>query len=42
MLMSATRLGSEECSSERIYRFEQKVPVPSYLAALVVGDLECR
>ncbi len=31
-----------EDSSRKIYRFSQNVPIPSYLIALVVGDLESR
>ena len=39
-LMSACSNGSEEKSSGLItYRFEQKIKIPSYLLALVVGDL---
>ncbi|ORX89777.1 hypothetical protein K493DRAFT_232463 [Basidiobolus meristosporus CBS 931.73] len=41
-LMSALRLNEEpEVSGDsRIYRFEQKTTMPSYLIALVVGELE--
>ncbi|XP_034019465.1 leukotriene A-4 hydrolase [Thalassophryne amazonica] len=44
-LMSAMPDGQEpdpEDSSRVIYRFRQPVPIPSYLIALVVGDLESR
>uniref|UniRef100_A0A8V0Y6Q3 Leukotriene A-4 hydrolase n=1 Tax=Gallus gallus TaxID=9031 RepID=A0A8V0Y6Q3_CHICK len=44
-LMSASRDGEmpdPEDSSRKIYRFSQNVPIPSYLIALVVGDLESR
>lgn len=30
----------EETSKSRTYRFEQKVPIPSYLFALASGDIE--
>ncbi|XP_052095289.1 leukotriene A-4 hydrolase-like isoform X2 [Mytilus californianus] len=45
LLMSAISTGSETDSSDNsksIYRFEQKVPIPSYLIAIVGGDLESR
>ncbi|CAG2227039.1 LTA4H [Mytilus edulis] len=45
LLMSAISTGSETDSSDStksIYRFEQKVPIPSYLIAIVGGDLESR
>uniref|UniRef100_A0A9L0THT7 Leukotriene A-4 hydrolase n=1 Tax=Equus caballus TaxID=9796 RepID=A0A9L0THT7_HORSE len=44
-LMSAIRDGEAsdpEDPSRKIYRFRQKVPVPCYLIALVVGALESR
>ncbi|EPY78897.1 hypothetical protein CB1_000994009 [Camelus ferus] len=44
-LMSAIRDGEApdpEDSSRKIYRFSQKVPIPCYLIALVVGALESR
>ncbi len=46
-LMSALSTGSESSLDERgvgrtIFRFEQTVPVPAYLIAVVVGDLESR
>ncbi|OXB76923.1 UNVERIFIED_CONTAM: hypothetical protein H355_002394 [Colinus virginianus] len=44
-LMSASRDGEmpdPEDGSRKIYRFRQNVPIPSYLIALVVGDLESR
>ncbi|XP_006914655.1 leukotriene A-4 hydrolase isoform X2 [Pteropus alecto] len=44
-LMSAIRDGEApdpEDPSRKIYRFSQKVPIPSYLIALVVGALESR
>lgn len=44
-LMSAERKGSEVvpgCAGKVLSRFEQKVPIPSYLMALVVGALESR
>lgn len=40
--MSAIPLSSEqhgEDPSKKIFRFEQKVPVPAYLVALVCGEL---
>ncbi|XP_039356663.1 leukotriene A-4 hydrolase [Mauremys reevesii] len=44
-LMSANRDGElpdpEDCN-RKIYRFSQKVPIPCYLIALVVGALESR
>jgi leukotriene-A4 hydrolase len=45
ILMSAISLGSETDSKDNskiVYRFEQKVPIPSYLIAIVGGDLESR
>ncbi len=44
-LMSAERKGAEVCSDspdKTVTRFEQNVPIPSYLIALVVGALESR
>jgi len=46
-LMSALSTGSESSLDERgvgrtTFRFEQTVPVPAYLIAVVVGDLESR
>ncbi|KFW06835.1 Leukotriene A-4 hydrolase, partial [Eurypyga helias] len=44
-LMSANRDGEmpdPEDSSRKIYRFSQNVPIPCYLIALVVGDLQSR
>ncbi|XP_019370597.1 PREDICTED: leukotriene A-4 hydrolase isoform X1 [Gavialis gangeticus] len=44
-LMSAKRDGEmpdPEDVNRKIYRFSQKVPIPSYLIALVVGALESR
>ena len=44
-LMGGERLGSEphpKDSSKKVVRFQQKVPIPSYLIALVVGALESR
>ncbi|KAF5926561.1 hypothetical protein HPG69_001189 [Diceros bicornis minor] len=44
-LMSAIRdeeASDPEDSSRKIYRFSQKVPIPCYLIALVVGALESR
>ena len=44
-LMSGERLGSEAHPTEtgkKVFRFQQKVPIPSYLVAIVVGALECR
>ena len=43
--MSAIGQGSKDHvsdSSKRTHHFEQKVPIPSYLIALVVGALESR
>lgn len=45
VLMSALQLGSEPHptdSSKVVHRFEQKVPIPSYLIAIVSGDIESR
>ncbi|KAK7101710.1 leukotriene A-4 hydrolase-like [Littorina saxatilis] len=45
ILMSAVRLGAVACegdSSSRVHQFEQKVPIPSYLLAIVGGDIESR
>ncbi|ORY07969.1 leukotriene A-4 hydrol [Basidiobolus meristosporus CBS 931.73] len=43
-LMSALRVNEEPevVGDSRIYKFEQKTTMPSYLIALVVGDLEGR
>eukprot|EP00118_Oscarella_pearsei_P010672 m.66744 g.66744 ORF g.66744 m.66744 type:complete len:616 (+) comp35408_c0_seq2:224-2071(+) len=44
-LMSAVSIGSETSpidDKKKIYRFEQKVPIPSYLTALAIGALESR
>ena len=43
-LMSAVRSGEEPCTdnSKKTYCFEQTVPIPSYLIAIVVGALESR
>ena len=44
-LMSGERLGSEPHPTEtgkKVFRFQQKVPIPSYLVAIVVGALESR
>ncbi|XP_022105369.1 leukotriene A-4 hydrolase-like isoform X1 [Acanthaster planci] len=44
-LMSAVRLGEEPCptdASKTTYLFQQSVPIPSYLIAIVVGLLESR
>ena len=39
-LMSAVSIGSEEKANNLItYKFEQKIKIPSYLLAIVVGDL---
>jgi hypothetical protein len=43
--MSAVRLGAEASegnNSCQTHRFQQKVPIPSYLLAIVGGDLESR
>ncbi|XP_033744454.1 leukotriene A-4 hydrolase-like isoform X1 [Pecten maximus] len=45
VLMSALRLGSEPHptdSSKLIHKFEQTVPIASYLIAIVSGDIESR
>ncbi|XP_062620462.1 leukotriene A-4 hydrolase-like, partial [Saccostrea cucullata] len=45
ILMSAVRLEPEphpSDSSKLIHQFEQKVPIPTYLIAIVGGDLESR
>ncbi|XP_076469755.1 leukotriene A-4 hydrolase-like isoform X1 [Babylonia areolata] len=45
ILMSAVRLTPEECPDDTscmVHRFEQKVPIPSYLLAIVGGDIESR
>nr|XP_006814590.1 PREDICTED: leukotriene A-4 hydrolase-like [Saccoglossus kowalevskii] len=44
-LMSALRVGEEPVSGDKskwTYKFHQKVPIPSYLIAIVVGALESR
>ena len=44
-LMGAERKGSEvkpDSPDRTVTRFEQNIPVPSYLVALVVGALESR
>ncbi|XP_076329349.1 leukotriene A-4 hydrolase isoform X2 [Tachypleus tridentatus] len=44
VLMSAVRDGEEDCKNTNLktFKFTQKVPVPSYLIAIVVGALESR
>ncbi|XP_061187937.1 leukotriene A-4 hydrolase-like isoform X1 [Saccostrea echinata] len=45
ILMSAVRLDPEphpSDSSKLVHQFEQKVPIPTYLIAIVGGDLESR
>lgn len=45
VLMSAERLGTEPAADnplENVTSFSQKVPIPSYLVAIVAGDLESR
>ncbi|RUS91516.1 hypothetical protein EGW08_000737 [Elysia chlorotica] len=45
VLMSAEREGTEPCPddpSQVFYKFSMKVPIPSYLVAIVAGDLEYR
>lgn len=45
VLMSALREGQkekEDCSTHTTFKFRQPVPIPSYLIALAVGDLESR
>ena len=44
-LMSAVKQESEvhpNDPSKMVHKFTQKVPIPSYLIAVVVGALECR
>jgi leukotriene-A4 hydrolase len=38
-LMSAISAGDSEQADKKTFSFEQKVPIPSYLIAIVVGDL---
>jgi leukotriene-A4 hydrolase len=40
--MSALSKGTKESGESQVYMFEQKVPIPSYLLALAIGELECR
>ena len=43
--MSGEQLDSEAHPSDpskRVFTFRQTIPIPSYLTALVVGDLESR
>ncbi|GFS26367.1 leukotriene A-4 hydrolase [Elysia marginata] len=45
VLMSAEREGTEPCpddASQIVHKFSLKVPIPSYLVAIVAGDLESR
>ena len=43
VLMSAVREGEDELSGEqKVSRFVQKVPIPSYLLALAIGALQSR
>ena len=44
MSASAENIGSFDSTGESIsvYSFKQDVPLPAYLIALAVGDLECR
>lgn len=40
-LMSAIRVGEEDIGDDsKLYKFDQKVKIPSYLIALAVGNLE--
>ncbi|KAI6225082.1 Multiple C2 and transmembrane domain-containing protein 2 [Aphelenchoides fujianensis] len=41
-LMSAISTGSEQKGDWTVFRFEQSVPIPSYLIAIVVGALDSR
>lgn len=41
-LMSALSTGKEELSSEMVYHFEQTVAIPTYLIAIVIGNLAGR
>lgn len=44
-LMSAIQTESSLCrsdTSKKVFSFQQKIPIPSYLIAIVVGDLESR
>lgn len=41
-LMSGLREGSETASNSATFRFRQPVPIPSYLMAIAVGNLESR
>ncbi|XP_064604430.1 leukotriene A-4 hydrolase-like isoform X1 [Liolophura sinensis] len=45
ILMSAIRQGCEDIPGDctkKVHKFEQKVPIPTYLIAIVGGDLEYR
>ena len=43
VLMSAIRQGTpEKRNGKKLYRFLQKVPIPSYLIAIAAGKLESR
>ncbi|XP_046356909.2 leukotriene A-4 hydrolase-like isoform X2 [Haliotis rufescens] len=45
VLMSAVRLGSDPCAGDSASletRFLQEIPIPSYLLAIVAGDIESR
>lgn len=42
VLMSALRDGQQEGDTHTTFKFQQPVPIPSYLVALAVGDLESR
>ncbi|XP_067683113.1 leukotriene A-4 hydrolase-like isoform X1 [Haliotis asinina] len=45
VLMSAVRLGSDPCAGDSASletKFLQEVPIPSYLMAIVAGDIESR
>lgn len=45
VLMSAMKKGSQvnaKDQSKAVHEFEQKIPMPSYLLAIVVGALESR
>ena len=39
---SATRTGSEDKGDKTLFKFEQKLPIASYLIALAVGDIVSR
>jgi leukotriene-A4 hydrolase len=39
-VMNAIKIGTEQQDGHTIFKFEQKVPIPTYLISLIVGELK--